>query len=72
MIFKLIVLNISLGIHCEFAPRLMPQNLNNEKSTLVQVMAWGHQVISHYLNIDLDLEYANLCGKSVKAVLTGC
>ena len=28
----------------------MPQNLNDDKSTLVQVMAWWRQATSHYLN----------------------
>ena len=28
----------------------MPQNLIDEKSTLVQVMAWCHQATSHYLS----------------------
>ena len=28
----------------------MPQNLTDDKSTLVQVMAWCHQATSHYLN----------------------
>ena len=28
----------------------MPQNLTNQKSTLVQVMAWCHQATSHYLS----------------------
>ena len=28
----------------------MPHNLNHDKSTLVQVMAWCHQAPSHYLS----------------------
>ena len=28
----------------------MPQDLTDDKSTLVQVMAWCHQATSHYLN----------------------
>ena len=40
IIFKLIIQNSSLGAHCGIAVRWMPQNLTNEKSTLVQVMAW--------------------------------
>ena len=28
----------------------MPQDLTDDKSTLVQVMAWCHQVTGHYLN----------------------
>ena len=49
-IFKLIIQNSSLGSHCEIALRWMPQNLPNEKSALVQVMAWCHQAASHYLS----------------------
>ena len=30
--------------------RWMPQDLSDDKSTLVQVMAWCHQATSHYLN----------------------
>ena len=30
--------------------RWMPQNLTDDKSTLVQVMAWCRQAASHYLN----------------------
>ena len=30
--------------------RLMPQNLTDDKSTLVQVMAWCRQAPSHYLS----------------------
>ena len=32
------------------ALRWMPRDLTNNKSTLVQVMAWCHQAASHYLN----------------------
>ena len=49
-IFKLIPQNSSLGACCEIAPRWLPQNLSNEKSTLVQVMAWCRQATSHYQN----------------------
>ena len=28
----------------------MPQNITDDKSTLIQVMAWGHQATSHYLS----------------------
>ena len=31
-------------------PRWMPQGLTDDKSTLVQVMGWCHQAISHYLS----------------------
>ena len=55
MIFKVVILNStgSLGA-CEIAHRWMPQNLTNEKSTLVQVMSWCHQAIT-WANIDPDL-----------------
>ena len=37
-------------VHCEATLRHMPQNLTNEKSTLLQVMARCHQALSHYLS----------------------
>ena len=40
----------SLGTHFEIPLKWMPQKLTNEKSTLVQVMAWYRQATSHYLN----------------------
>ena len=46
--FKLIILNISLDTSCEIALRLMPQNLTNEESALVQakLSAVRQQVIN--------------------------
>ena len=38
------------GISCEIALRWMPLNLTDDKSTLVQVMAWCRQATSHYLS----------------------
>ena len=38
------------GISCELALRWMSLNLTDDKSTLVLVMAWCHQAISHYLS----------------------
>ena len=38
------------GISCEIALIWMPLDLNYEKSTLVQVMAWSRQTTSHYLS----------------------
>ena len=35
---------------CEIGLRWMPQNTFDDKSTLVQVMAWCHQAASHYLS----------------------
>ena len=43
-------MNGSRGISYEIALRWMPLNLSDEKSTLVQVMAWCRQATSHYLN----------------------
>ena len=39
---------------CEIALRLMLQNTSDDKSTLVQVMAWYHQSIT-WANVDPDL-----------------
>ena len=38
------------GISCKIALRWMPLDLTNDKSTLVQVMAWCRQATSHYLS----------------------
>ena len=38
------------GISYEIAPRWMPLDLTNDKSLLVQVMAWCRQATSHYLS----------------------
>ena len=38
------------GISCEIVLIWMSLDLNYEKSTLVQVMAWCHQATSHYLS----------------------
>ena len=53
IIFKLIIQNSSLGTRCEIADRWMPQNLTNEKSTLVQVMVGAvmHQAMT-WANFD--------------------
>ena len=50
IIFKPIMQNNSLVIQCKSALRWMSHKLTNEKSTLVQVMAWCHQAASHYLS----------------------
>ena len=50
MIFKPIIQINILGSHCEIALRWMRQDLTNDKSTLVQVMAWCCQAPSHYLS----------------------
>ena len=38
------------GISCEIAIKWMLQELADNKSTLVQVMAWYHQATSHHLS----------------------
>ena len=50
MIFKLITQNSSLGTHCEISLTWMPQNLTNEKSTMVQVMVCCHEATDHHLS----------------------
>ena len=49
-IFKLILVNGCWGISYEIALRWMPLDLTDDKSTLVQVMAWCRQATSHYLS----------------------
>ena len=49
-IFKPILVNGGWGISYEIALRWMPQDLTDDKSTLVQVMTWCHQATSHYLS----------------------
>ena len=49
-IFKLTLVNGGWGISYEIALRWMPLNLTDDKSTLVQVMAWCRQATSHYLS----------------------
>ena len=44
------IVGLSLGISYEIALRLMPQDLTDDKSKFVQVMAWCHQAASHYLS----------------------
>ena len=48
--FKLIVVIDGWCISCEIAIRWMPLDITDDKSTLVQVMAWCHQAPSHYLS----------------------
>ena len=48
--FKLISWIDTLSNSCETALRSMPQNPSDDKSTLVQVMAWCRQAASHYLS----------------------
>ena len=48
MIFKLINHTSSWGL-IEIALRWIPQNLTDQKLTLVPIMAWCHQATSHYM-----------------------
>ena len=51
--FKSMILKVrgsSPRIGCEVAPRWTSQSLANEKSKLVQVMAWCRQATSHYVS----------------------
>ena len=50
VIFKLTLVNDGWGIYYEIALRLMPLDLTDDKSTLVQVMAWCREATSHYLS----------------------
>ena len=50
VIFKLTLVNGGWGISYEIALTWMPQDFVDDKSTLVQVMAWCRQATSHYLS----------------------
>ena len=50
VIFKQILVIDGWVISCEITLRWMSQGLTDNKSTLVQVMAWCRQATSHYLN----------------------
>ena len=50
VILKLTLVNGGWGISFEIALRWMPLDLTDDKSTLVQVMAWCRQATSHYLS----------------------
>ena len=50
VIFKLISVINGWGIFCEMTPRRMSLDLTDDKSTLVQVMAWCRQAKSHCLS----------------------
>ena len=49
-IFKSNLVINGLGVSREIALRSMSQDLTDDKSTLVQVMAWCRQATSHYLS----------------------
>ena len=50
VIFKLTQVNGGWGISYEIALRWMPQHFTDDKSIMVQVMAWCRQATSHYLS----------------------
>ena len=50
VISKLTLVNGGWGLSYETALRWMPLDLTDDKSTLVQVMAWCRQAPSHYLS----------------------
>ena len=50
LIFKIISVNDGWVISCKLALKWMSLDLTDDKSTLVQVMAWCRQATSHYLN----------------------
>ena len=50
LILQIISMIDGWGISCELALRWMSLDLTDDKSTLVQVMAWCHQATSHYLS----------------------
>ena len=50
VIFKLISVTDARCVSCKIALRWMPLDLNDDKSTLVQVVVWCRQATSHYLS----------------------
>ena len=50
LIFQITLVINGWGISCELALRWMSLYLSDDKSTLVQVMAWCRQATSHYLS----------------------
>ena len=50
VIFKLTLVNGDWGISYEIALKRMPEDLTDDKSTLVQVMAWCRQATRHNLS----------------------
>ena len=50
IIFKLILVTDGCDISSKIALRWTSLDHSDDKSTLVQVMAWCHQATSHYLN----------------------
>ena len=50
LIFNLTLMISGWGVSCEIVLLWMPLHLIDDKSTLVQVMAWCRQATSHYLS----------------------
>ena len=50
LIFQIVSVIDGWGISCELSLRWMSLDLTDDKSTLVQVMAWCRQATSHYLS----------------------
>ena len=50
VIYEHILLIQIMSTSCEITLRGMPENMCDDKSTLVQVVAWCHQAPSHYLS----------------------
>ena len=50
VIFKLTLVNGGWGISYEIALRWVPPDFTDDKSTLIQVMAWCRQARNHYLS----------------------
>ena len=50
VIFKLISVTDGWGIYSKIALRWMPLDLTDDKSILVQILAWCRQATSHYLS----------------------
>ena len=50
VIFKLILMIGGWGVFCKIALRWMSMDLTDDKSILVQVMAWCRQPTNHYLS----------------------
>ena len=69
---KLVISNSSriniLRISSEIVLRWMPQDLTDDKSTLVQVMAWCRQATSHYLNQCWPRSMASLGHKELNSI----
>ena len=63
VIFKFILVTDGWDISCEIALLWMSMGLTDDKSTLVQVLAWCRQATSHYLSQCWSRSMA-LCGVS--------